>query len=281
MSNLFAFVTKKSYGPPIVMGNEKLMKKKAHGSTDKPVQENLRWNVSRKKADKICSFNRHYAENSQYFVNSKVTWLKEMKEKGDEPTKYYDSVSGKHLYTAPIGRTFDQFLKESKKHGWPSFRDAEVNWENVRVLKGGETVSVGGTHLGHNLADKKGNRYCINLVCVAGNPVEEDVTEKVPEKVEEPLRVFQLQKDEDRCTGLFYRSNPNNNGRIKTLGKYGDWPRDDALVKGAVYTVDGKQWLKVEEIQQPHQDAFVKCLGEDVWLPFKHEQYSLVEKTDI
>jgi peptide methionine sulfoxide reductase MsrB len=33
-----------------------------------------------------------------------------------------------------------------------------------------ETVSLDGTHLGHNLPDKKGNRYCINIVCVAGNP---------------------------------------------------------------------------------------------------------------
>jgi peptide methionine sulfoxide reductase MsrB len=41
----------------------------------------------------------------------------------------------------------------------------------VRVLGDGETVSVDGTHLGHNLPDGKGNRYCINLVCVAGKPV--------------------------------------------------------------------------------------------------------------
>lgn len=57
-------------------------------------------------------------------------------------------------------------------HGWPSFRDDEVVWENVRVLRSsGETVSTVGTHLGHNLPDKKGNRYCINLVSIAGNPV--------------------------------------------------------------------------------------------------------------
>ena len=41
----------------------------------------------------------------------------------------------------------------------------QVVWENVRILKNsGETVSVDGTHLGHNLPDRKGNRYCINLV---------------------------------------------------------------------------------------------------------------------
>lgn len=65
------------------------------------------------------------------------------------------------------------FYEESLDHGWPSFRDEEVNWEYVRVLPNGETVSVDGTHLGHNLPDRKGNRYCINLVCIAGlGPVD-------------------------------------------------------------------------------------------------------------
>eukprot|EP00966_Prymnesium_polylepis_P099666 2308100-Prymnesium_polylepis.1 len=64
-----------------------------------------------------------------------------------------------------------QFLAESDTHGWPSFRDAEVVWENVRVLKAsGEAVSATGSHLGHNIPDSKGNRYCINLVSVAGQP---------------------------------------------------------------------------------------------------------------
>ena len=43
----------------------------------------------------------------------------------------------------------------------------QVIWKNVRVLPDGETVSVNGTHLGHNLPDGR-NRYCINIVCVAG-----------------------------------------------------------------------------------------------------------------
>jgi peptide methionine sulfoxide reductase MsrB len=84
---------------------------------------------------------------------------------------FYDSNTGKPLFfLAPRGRTFDQFLKESKNHGWPSFRDEEVNWEYVRCLKDGETVSIDGTHLGHNLPDSKGNRYCINLSSIAGTP---------------------------------------------------------------------------------------------------------------
>ena len=88
------------------------------------------------------------------------------------PITFYDSNSGKPLFVAPINRSVDEFIEESKYHGWPSFRDQEVVWDNVRVLKSsGETVSVDGTHLGHNLPDRRGNRYCINLVSVAGNPV--------------------------------------------------------------------------------------------------------------
>jgi len=44
----------------------------------------------------------------------------------------------------------ENFLMESQSHGWPSFRDDEVVWENVRILPNGETVSVDGTHLGQN-----------------------------------------------------------------------------------------------------------------------------------
>ena len=72
-----------------------------------------------------------------------------------------------------MGRSWDEFVHESLHHGWPSFRDAEVISKRVRVLEDGETVSIDGTHLGHNLPDSKGNRYCINLVNVAGFPTAE------------------------------------------------------------------------------------------------------------
>ena len=152
------------------MGEESLMSQKAHGTTASPVQQDLRWGVSRETADRICSFNRHYAEYSGYFKSSGVNFLSQIKRDGE--TVYYDSVSGKPLFVAPRGRSVDDFLKESAVHGWPSFRDEEVVWENMRVLKDGESVSVDGTHLGHNIPDFKGNRYCINLVSVAGRPVD-------------------------------------------------------------------------------------------------------------
>ena len=48
----------------------------------------------------------------------------------------------------------------------PKPHPEQVNWDYVRVLPDGECVSVDGTHLGHNLPDRSGNRYCINLVSV-------------------------------------------------------------------------------------------------------------------
>ena len=147
-----------------------MMSKKAHGSSAKPVQENLRYGCDFETADKICSFNRHYAEHSGYSFTAKINWEKTITEHGGEIT-YYDSVTEKPLFIAPRGRTVQEFIKESKAHGWPSLRDEEVVWDTVRCLPNGEAITVDGTHLGHNLPDNKGNRYCINLVCMAGNPV--------------------------------------------------------------------------------------------------------------
>mmetsp|Transcript_19697 Transcript_19697/g.20414 ORF Transcript_19697/g.20414 Transcript_19697/m.20414 type:complete len:160 (-) Transcript_19697:249-728(-) len=148
-----------------ILADESIMAPKAHGTTESRVIDNLRWGCDGRIGDNICSFNRHYAEPSGYF-ESKTSFLQEVDR--DNTTTFYDSVSGKPLFIAPVGRTFDEFLAESRAHGWPSFRDQEVVWENVRCLPDGEAVSVDGTHLGHNIPDRKGNRYCINLVSCAG-----------------------------------------------------------------------------------------------------------------
>mmetsp|Transcript_94071 Transcript_94071/g.294148 ORF Transcript_94071/g.294148 Transcript_94071/m.294148 type:complete len:154 (-) Transcript_94071:55-516(-) len=152
------------------------MRQKAHGTSPHEVQQELRWGVSRKEADRICSFNRDFAEFAGYWRTTNfIPELRTQKEQNPEvepETTFYDSVTGKPLFVAPRGRTVKAFLEESFTHGWPSFRDNEVIWENVRCLRDGECVSVDGTHLGHNIPDGSGNRYCINLVSVAGKPVE-------------------------------------------------------------------------------------------------------------
>ena len=171
----------KQFPAPVVMGDESIMSTfgnetlvtlfllgpKAHGTSNTPVQQDLRWNCDVSTADRICNFNRHYAEYAGYWEST--SFLQEESAASGE-IDFYDSNTGKLLFKAPKGRSWENFVKESKSHGWPSFRDDEVDWTNVRVLPDGETVSVDGTHLGHNLPDSNGNRYCINLVCVAGRP---------------------------------------------------------------------------------------------------------------
>jgi len=169
LANLLdAFLGKKTFDAPCVMGEDSIMSPKAHGTTPKRVQSKLRWSCRDDLADRICSFNRHYAENAGYWERSATFLSEEEQSAGD--TTFYDSVTGKPLFYAPRERSWEAFVKESRSHGWPSFRDSEVNWEYVRVLPNGECVSVDGTHLGHNLPDRSGNRYCINLVSVAGLP---------------------------------------------------------------------------------------------------------------
>lgn len=152
-----------------IVGEESLMSAKSHGTSATAVQSSLRWGVDVALADQICNYNRHWAENWGYFRSSSlIASLQDSKT--TIPVTFYDSVTGAPLFRAPVGRSVQEFIDESLSHGWPSFRDEEVVWDNVRCLKDGETVSLTGTHLGHNLPDRGGNRYCINLVSVAALP---------------------------------------------------------------------------------------------------------------
>jgi hypothetical protein len=152
--------------------SDDIMFPKEHGTSSQPVQSNLLYGVDNGLADKICNFNRHFAEPSGYFTKTTLMDMIAGSGRSGEPLTFYDSVTGVPLFRIPgAGRTIEDFVAESSYHGWPSFRDNEVVWENLRVLRNsGEVVSTTGTHLGHNLPDKRGNRHCINLVSVAGQP---------------------------------------------------------------------------------------------------------------
>ena len=143
---------------------------KAHGSCIAPPQQELRWGADPSLASHIACQNRRGAEPSGYWEQTGLREAALAAEAQNETMTFYDSITGKPLFVAPIGRTMQAFLHESAIHGWPSFRDAELT-SNVRVLRGtgGETVSTDGTHLGHNLPDQQ-SRYCINLVSVSGRP---------------------------------------------------------------------------------------------------------------
>jgi peptide methionine sulfoxide reductase MsrB len=155
-------------GGPIVKGEEMLMSPKQHGTSAMPAQKDLRWDVSSELADEICNHNRNGAEPSGYFARRR-SFIDSL-HTDDEPTIFYDSVSGEPCFVAPIGRSLEEFVAESQRHGWPSFRLQEVVWANVRVLDDFEVVTTGGAHLGHQMVDSdvRTPRFCINLCSVAG-----------------------------------------------------------------------------------------------------------------
>ena len=97
--------------------DESAMNQKSHGTSEKPVQEDLRWKCDNQTADRICNFNRHYAEYAGYWQTTEfLNYVKEDYKDG-EPLNFYDSVTGHLLFKAPVGRSMSDFLKESASHG--------------------------------------------------------------------------------------------------------------------------------------------------------------------
>jgi len=123
-------------------------------------------------SERICCHNHRYAEYAGYLNSPEVDLFSRL-DPGSE-TVWYDSVCGIPLFVAPRGRTFEEFREESLKHGWPSFRPEELVSENVIIHPGGRMESKCLTHLGHNLPEGGVDRYCIDLVCVAGSPLAAD-----------------------------------------------------------------------------------------------------------
>lgn len=120
-------------------------------------------------ADRICCHNHHFAEYKGYLAAPEVDLFGRLDPNVE--TTFYDSVCGIPLFVAPRNRTFEEFKAESLKHGWPSFRPAEIVSENVIIHDDGRMESKCLTHLGHNLPSGGADRYCIDLVCIAGAPL--------------------------------------------------------------------------------------------------------------
>ena len=81
------------------------MAPKEHGTCTQPLQKNLRWGVDWSTADKICCYNRHYAEYSSYFMMT--DFMKELEESRREdrkdPITFYDPINSKPIFIAPKG----------------------------------------------------------------------------------------------------------------------------------------------------------------------------------
>jgi hypothetical protein len=89
-----------------IKADESVMSPKAHGTTEKPVMKNLKYGCDWDTADRICCFNRHYAEFSGYWLET--NFMNEVDK--TKETTYYDSVTGKPLFVAPRGRSFEEFV---------------------------------------------------------------------------------------------------------------------------------------------------------------------------
>lgn len=123
-------------------------------------------------AEKICCNNHKWAEYKGYLDAPEVNLFGRLNPNGE--TVFYDSVCGLPLFIAPRGRTFEEFKADSLYHGWPSFNPEEMISENVIIHPDGRMESKCLTHLGHNLPKGGVDRYCIDLVCIAGQPLMTD-----------------------------------------------------------------------------------------------------------
>lgn len=141
-------------------------------SCNSTIQEHLRFGCTdmMDTARHICCHNTVFAEPRWYYQDAGGPGGLFAQLDPSGMTTFYDSACGVPLYRAPIGRSSENWQAESLEHGWPSFRREEAFQENMVYHPGGEIESVCGTHLGHNLPDDHGDRYCIDLVCIAGSP---------------------------------------------------------------------------------------------------------------
>jgi hypothetical protein len=66
--------------------------------------------VDAAQANKICSFNRHFAEPAGSFENNESFMRTISNLKDGETVTFYDSVYNTPLFVAPVGWTMDEFL---------------------------------------------------------------------------------------------------------------------------------------------------------------------------
>ena len=130
------------------------------------LQKNLRFGLGLigNEMGWICCNNKELAE--PHSILPRVTYLTRLKT--ELGVVFFDGSCGVPVFSPAINRTLDDWWEESLNHGWPSFRDPEVLWGNVIRKPNGEIISSCGTHLGHDIPDENGPRYCINLLCISG-----------------------------------------------------------------------------------------------------------------
>lgn len=166
-------------------------------------ENHMRWQVRAGlrffafSAEEVCCNNHRFAETSGYWLQNADYAAAAQAASAQNPLVHFDSVCGVPLFVAPVGRSSEEWLAESTRHGWPSFRPAEIFAQNIVIGSDGEVQSVCGTHLGHNIPDGKGDRFCIDLVCIAGTqqPASPSWENLVPAKTTAALRKARVNAD--------------------------------------------------------------------------------------
>jgi len=74
----------------------------------------LRWDSNPSTADHICCKNHRYAEYSGYWTSTSFPMTAT---EGAPPVTFYDPTTGRPLFVAPRGRSYAEFISESKHHG--------------------------------------------------------------------------------------------------------------------------------------------------------------------
>lgn len=155
------------------------------------IQKNLRFNMSNRSipdglpifnpnetlGQAICCDSRYlgFAEKRWTFNDSDINLFSFLNTTGY--TYFYDSKCGIPLFKVPVGRTLTEFKNETLHHGWPSFHDEEIistnGTLNIHNMSNSPHVqSKCGTQLGDNLPENGKNRYCLDLVCISGHPID-------------------------------------------------------------------------------------------------------------
>lgn len=121
-----------------------------------------------------------YAEPKNFFSRPEVNFLNAIEPESHANVTFFDSVCGMPLFIAPIDRSWDDFQLDTMRHGWPSFRPEEVIKGNVVVVDYFDgrlqvVESLCGTRLGTIEPDEDGEwRYCVDVSCIAGRPMQKD-----------------------------------------------------------------------------------------------------------
>lgn len=92
-------------------------------------------------------------------------------------------------------------------------------------------------------------------------------------------KVYALKKRRPGCTGMFWRQDPSNSGKLTSNA---DWPRDGATLRGCVYDKGGikggDQWLIVSHVKQA--GGTWKLAPAGAAMPFEYDNHYYLEQVE-